>query len=153
MTATLGNSLNRRIKEQIRDRISACASVAVVYTYDKLPFKEWPAVFLKYTSMDGEFVTTAENRRTYSYSVKVLVPIGKSFADVADDRLQFAEEAVGQVVEEIMNTLDTNFELGQFNANVLYVRALDVLYTEYSYEGGYAKGAELTIQVATDYDV
>lgn len=153
MTVTLGNSLNRRIKEQLRDKIGACASVAKVYTFDKLPIEQWPAVIIKYGTMDGEFVTTAENRRTYAYSVKVLFQIGKSLAEVADDRLQFAEEAVGQVVEEIMNVTDTNYELGQFNANVLYVRAVDVVYLEYSYEGGYAKGAELTIQVITDYDV
>ena len=152
MTSSLGTSLGRTIKEQIRNRISALSSVEEVYTFDKLPLEGYPAVIIKYGSMDGEFATTSENRRVYNYSVKVLVPIGKILTDIADDRLQWAEEAVGQVVEQIANDLDTNFELGQFNANVLYVRALDVLYTEYSYEGGYAKGAELTIEVATDYD-
>lgn len=153
MTVQLGDSLNRRVKEQIIKKVDACASIAKVYGFDKLPITQWPVAFIKYGSMDGEFATTSENRRIYSYSCKVLIPIGKTPNEVTDDRLQFAEEALGQVVEEIINTLDTNFELGQFNANVLYTKALDVLYTEYEYEGGYAKGAELTIQVVTDYDV
>lgn len=153
MSVTLGDSLNKRIKDQLMDKIGAQASVAKVYGFDRLPIDQFPAVFIKYASMDGEFATTAENRRTYAYSAKILVPIGKDLNNVADNRLQWAEEAVGQVVEEIINALDTDFELGQFNANVLYTKALDVLYSEYSYEGGYAKGAELTIQVVTDYDV
>lgn len=152
MTVTLGDSLSRRIKEQIMSKIGACASVAKVYGYDHLPLDQFPAVMIKNGSMLGEFATTSENRRIYSYSTKILVPIGKDLNNVADERLQWAEEAVGQVVEEIINTLDTNFELGQFNANVLYIKALDVLYSEYSYEGGYAKGAELTLEVVTDYD-
>ena len=153
MTVTLGDSLNKRIKHQLITKISARPSVAKCYGYEKLPITEYPAVFVKYGSMDGEFATTAENRRIYGYSVKIIVPTGKTLAEVTDDRLQWAEEAVGQVVEEIMNAIDTDFELGQFNADVLYVRAIDVLYTDYSYEGGFASGAELTIQVVTDYTV
>lgn len=153
MTAPLGNSLNRTIKHLLITKISSQPSVAKAYGFDKLPIDQYPAVFVKYGSMDGEFVTTAENRRIYGYSVKIIVPIGKSVDDVADDRLQWADEAVGQVVEEIMNAIDSDFELGQFNANVLYVRAVDVLYTNYQYEGGYASGAELTLQVVTDYEV
>ena len=153
MTVALGDSLNRRIKQQVMDKIEAQPSVAKVYGFDKLPIEQFPAVMVKYGTMDGEFATTAENRRVYAYTAKILVPIGKDLNNVADDRLQWAEEAIGQVVEEIINALDSDFELGQFNANVLYTRALDVLYSEYSYEGGYAKGAELTIQVVTDYDV
>lgn len=153
MSITLGTSLNRRIKEQLKAKIGACNSVAKVYTFDHLPIDQFPMVIVKYGSMDGEFATTSENRRVYSYNTKILVPIGKDLTGVTDDRLQFAEEAIGQVVEEIVNSLDSDFELGQFNAQVLYIRALDVFYSEYSYEGGYAKGAELTIQVVTDYTV
>lgn len=153
MTVTLGDSLNRSIKEELMNRIGACASVAKVYGFDKFPIEQYPMVIVKYGSMEGQFANVAENRRTYSYQTKILIPMGKDLNDVADDRLQWVEEALGQVVEEIINTLDTNFELGQFNRNVLYTQALDVFYSEYEYEGGYAKGAELTIQVVTDYTV
>lgn len=151
--STLGDSLNRRIKEQLIDKIDTCASVAKVYGFDKIPLEQYPAVIVKYGSMEGEFVTTSENRRVYAYLTKVIVPMGKDVNNLTDDRVEFAEEAVGQVVEEIMNIVDSNFELGQFNAQVLYVRAVDVVYNEYSYPGGYAYGAELTIQVVTDYSV
>lgn len=150
---TLGNSLNRTIKEKLKDRISALPSVAKCYTFERIPLEEYPAVFIKYGAMDGEFASTSENRRTYSYTIRVIVPIGKDLNGVQDDRLQWADEAVAQVVEEIINSLDNDFELDQYNADVLYMRALDVLYTDFSYEGGFASGAVLTLEVVTDYTV
>lgn len=152
MTVTLGDSLNRRIKQQLINKIGACASVAKVYGFDRFPLEQWPAVIVKYTGIDGEFATTSENQRRYGYSVKILVPIGKDMNEVTDDRLQFAEEAVGQVVEEIMNTVDHNFELNQFDADVHFVNAVDSIFTEYQYEGGYAHGAEMTIVVSTYFN-
>ena len=151
--ATLGNSLARTIKEQIRDKIDALTSVAEVFTFIKMPFNKWPVVFITYGTMEGEFWSTSENQRVYSFRTYILVPIGKTPNDVTDDRMQFAEEAVGQVVEEIIDALDSDYELGQYNANVNFVRALDVSYGETDYEGGYAKSAELTIEVHTLYSV
>lgn len=152
MTQTLGDSLNRRIKEQLIDKVSALPSVAKCYGFEKLPLEQFPSVIIRYASLDGEFSTTTENRRIYSYTIRILYEIGKDLNTIQDDRLQYADEAVAQVVEEIANDLDSDFELDQFNANVLYMRALDVVYTDYSYEGGYASGAELSLQVITDYD-
>lgn len=152
MTQVLGDSLNRRIKEQLIDKVSALPSVAKCYGFEKLPLEQFPSVIIRYASLDGEFSTTTENRRIYSYTIRILYEIGKDLNTIQDDRLQYADEAVAQVVEEIANDLDSDFELDQFNANVLYMRALDVVYTDYSYEGGYASGAELSLQVITDYD-
>lgn len=147
--ATLPQSLARRIKEQIRDKISALSNVTKVYTFDKLPLEASPTVIVKYGSMDGEFWSTQENMRVYAYNIKVLVQIGNTPNDVLNDRLQQAEEEVAVTVEDIMNVLDSDFELSQFNSDVVYLDALDVVYAEYEYEGGFAKGAELTVRVHT----
>lgn len=147
--ATLPQSLARNVKEQIRDKISALANVTKVYTFDHLPLEGSPAVFIKYGTMEGEFWSTAENMRIYAYNIKVLIQIGNTPNDVSNDRLQQAEEELAVTVEDIINALDTDYELGQFNADVVYLDALDVIYGEYSYEGGYAKGAELTVRVHT----
>lgn len=151
--STLPNSLNRKIKEQIRDKISALSNVSKVYTFDRIPLEASPTVIVKYGNMEGEFWTTSENMRIYSYNIKVLVQIGNTPNDVTNDRLQQAEEEVAVTVEDIINVLDSNYELNQFNADVLFLDAVDMLQQEYQYEGGYAKGAELTVRVHTVFDV
>lgn len=149
----LGTSLARTIKERIRDKIDALESVAKVYTFDKFPLEQFPTVIVKYGSMEGEYWSTSENRRNYSYDITVLFQIGSDVNNVDSDRLQYAEEAIGQVVEEIINALDSDYELGQFNADVTHLSALDVTYTEFEYEGGYAKGANITVIANTFYDL
>lgn len=151
--ADLPQSLARTIKEQIRDKVSALSNVAKVYTFDRLPLDASPTVIVKYASMEGEFWSTNENRRIYAYNIKILIPMGNTPNDVNNDRLQQVEEELAVVVEDIINSLDSDYELDQFNAQVLFLDALDVLYGEYSYEGGWAKGAELTVRVHTDYEI
>lgn len=148
---TLGDSLARRIKEQIRDKISALSEVEKCYTFMRFPLEGWPTVFVMYGNVEGEFSSNTHNQRTYGYRITVLYQVGQDFQSVDDDRMQNAEEAIGQVVEKILNAVETDYELGQFNAEVLFVEALDVTYGESDYEGGYAKSAEFTVNVVTEH--
>lgn len=150
---SLGNSLAREIKEQIRDKISALSDVQKCYTFMKLPLEGWPTVFVLYGNVEGEFSSNSENSRVYGYRIAVLYQVGQDFQNVQDDRMQNAEEAIGQVVESILNAIETDFTLSGFNAEVLYVNALDVTYGESEYEGGYAKSAEFTVNVYTEHNV
>lgn len=113
---------------------------------------QFPAVFVKVSGVDGEFWTNAENMRVYSYRVLILFQIGQTPTDVTNDRMQNAEDAVAQVVDEILNVIDSDYELDDYGL-VLFIDAVDSTYGEYSYEGGYAKGAELTIRVHSQYTV
>lgn len=149
----LGDSLNRRIKEEIRDRISALSDVEKVYTFMKLPLEGWPTVFVMYGNVEGEFSSNVENSRVYGYRILVLFQVGQDYQNVNDDRMQNAEEAIGQVVEKILNVIETDYTLNDFNAEVLFVRALDVVYGETEYDGGYAKSAEFTVNVYTEHNV
>ena len=149
----LGESLARDIKEQIRNKISALSDVEKVYTFMKLPLEGWPTVFVMYGNVEGEFSSNSENSRVYGYRILVLYQVGQSFQDIQDDRMQNAEEAIGQVVESILNTIETDYELSNFNSEVLFVRALDVTYGETEYDGGYAKSAEFTVNVYTEHNV
>lgn len=149
----LGESLNRDIKEQIRNKISALSDVEKVYTFMKLPLEGWPTVFVMYGNVEGEFSSNSENSRVYGYRILVLYQVGQSFQDIQDDRMQNAEEAIGQVVESILNTIETDYELSNFNSEVLFVKALDVTYGETEYDGGYAKSAEFTVNVYTEHNV
>ena len=149
----LGESLARDIKEQIRNKISALSDVEKVYTFMKLPLEGWPTVFVMYGNVEGEFSSNSENSRVYGYRILVLYQVGQSFQDIQDDRMQNAEEAIGQVVESILNTIETDYELSNFNSEVLFVKALDVTYGETEYDGGYAKSAEFTVNVYTEHNV
>jgi hypothetical protein len=149
----LGNSLAREIKEQIRDKISALSDVQKCYTFMKLPLEGWPTVFVLYGNIEGEFSSNRENSRVYGYRIIVLYQVGQDFQSVNDDRMQNAEEAIGQVVEQILNSIETDFTLDGFNSEVLFVNALDVTYGETEYEGGYAKSAEFTCNVYTEHGV
>lgn len=149
----LGDSLARRIKEEIRDKISALSDVEKVYTFMKLPLEGWPTVFVMYGNVEGEFSSNVENSRVYGYRILVLFQVGQDYQNVNDDRMQNAEEAIGQVVEKILNVIETDYTLNDFNAEVLFVRALDVVYGETEYDGGYAKSAEFTVNVYTEHNV
>lgn len=152
----LPQSLARKIKEQMRDMIGALPNVSKVYTFDRLPLEASPTVIIKYGTVEGEFWSTAEDMRIYAYNIKVLVPMTyppNDPSEAANTELQQAEEELAVTVEDVLNVLDTNYELSQFNADVVYLDAVDGIYGEYSYEGGYAKGAELTVRVHTIKDV
>lgn len=150
---TLGNSLAREIKQHIVNKIDALTDVEKVYSFIKIPFEGWPTVFVTYGNVEGEFSSNVENSRTYGYRIVVLYQIGQSVQNVEDNRMQNAEEAIGQVVESILNAVETDYELGQFNAEVLFVRALDATYGEMEYDGGYAKSAEFTVNVYTEHNI
>lgn len=149
----LGNSLARKIKEEIRDKIDALTDVEKVYTFQKLPLDGYPTVFVLNGNIEGEFSSNSHNQRTYGYRIVILFQVGQDFQNIDDDRMQYAEEAVGQVVESILNAIETDYTLSDFNAEVLFVRALDVVYGETEYEGGYAKSAEFTANVVTEHNV
>lgn len=145
-------SASSRIKYQLIKAISANSSAAKVYGFEKLPLTQFPAVIVKTANLEGEFWTNATNMRVYSYRVTILYQVGNTPSDVTEDRMQFAEDAVSQVVDEIINVLDSDYELGQYQL-VRFIEAADGVYQPYEYEGGYAMGAELTIRVHTEYTV
>lgn len=145
-------SVSTTIKNQLKTIIEACPSVQVVYGHEEINPTGFPAVFVKAGDMDGDFSSTAENKRFYSYKVLVLYGIGQDAA-VPDgiNRLEHAEQVVATVIDEIINAVDNDFELD--GTPVLYVEAADVAWGEYTYEGGVAKAAIITLRVCTEHNV
>lgn len=142
-------SVSTTIKNQLISKIQACSSVQVVYGYEEINPSGFPAIFIKAADMEGEFASTAENSRLYAYTALILFPIGQDFIPPNNmNRLQYAEETVATVVDEIINSVDTDFELD--GSPVLFTNAADVLWGEYEYEGGVAKAAQLTLRVYTE---
>jgi len=145
-----------QIKQQIISKIDALESVQKVYPAEVPNPKGWPCVFVTATDLEGEFSSSAENSRVYAYNVLVLFSEGQNFvADSEYERLDYTEKVVGEVVDEIINAVDTDFELDSLpnDTTVLFVNAADCIWGRYQYEGGVAKAAQVTLRVYTEVTV
>lgn len=146
----------KEIKKEIIKKIEALESVQVVYPAEKINPKGFPAVFVTTAGAEGEFSSSAENSRVYEYSLLVLVPEGQDFVPPSEsDRLDYAENLVGEVIDEIINAIDTDFELDgkPQDTTVLFVHAADFTMGKYQYEGGVAKAGLVTLRVYTEVTV
>ena len=142
-------SASIEIKDQIIDKIDALSSVQVVYPAPHNNPSGFPAVFVTTSDLEGEFSSNLENSRVYAYSVIILFPIGQDYVPESErDRLDYAERVVAGVIDEIINTVDTDYELD--SSPVLFVNAADCEWGTYEAEFGVAKAANITLRVYTE---
>lgn len=147
------SSVINTVKKNLKLRIEALSSVQVVYGYEKINPDGWPAVWVLPANLDGEFTSTAENRRAYGFDVTVLFPIGQDAPQTEiGEREEYAQERVAETMEEIINDMDENFELPGDN-NVLWISASDAEWGTVDYEGGKAKAVQITLVVNIDHQV
>lgn len=141
-----------QIKDMIISRIDSLESVQKVYPSAVINDEGWPAVSVTPNSEEGEFSSNAENSRLYTYNATILFPMGQDFVpDSERERLDYAERTIAQVIEDIINAIDTDFELDR--GVVLYVNAADVEWAYYDYEGGVARAANIVLKVYTELTV
>jgi hypothetical protein len=143
------------IKNQIKSKIEGCPSVQKVYGYEEINPSGWPAVMLTPADMEGEFSSTTENSRVYGYKALILFPTGQDLQPSNDpaklNRLEYAENVVATVIDEIINAIDYDFELD--GTPVLYVEAADVSWGYITGDFGEARTAEITIKVYTEVTI
>lgn len=145
-------AVSTEIKEQLIAKVQACESVQVVYGYEKDNPSGFPAVMVKAADLEGEFSSNTENSRVYSYGVLIIFAVGLDMeVPKTKDRLEYAEEVVATVVDEIIDAVDTDFELD--GTPVLFVNAADGVFGEYEYEGGIAKAFTMTLKVYTERNI
>lgn len=145
-------SISGTIKASLKSKVQSCSTVQVVYGYEEVNPSGFPAAIIKAADMQGEFASNAENSRVYAYNVYILFPIGQDFIPPANkNRLEYAEDVISEVIDEIINAIDTDFELD--GTPTLYTEATDASWGEYEYSGGVAKAAQITIKVRTDKTV
>ncbi|CAB4151848.1 hypothetical protein UFOVP585_39 [uncultured Caudovirales phage] len=146
-------SVATTIKNQLKERIEACPSVQRVYGFEAMQIDGWPAVICKAGDIEGTFASTSENQRIYSYPTLILFPQGQDMPGLptGTNRLDYAEDVVSTVIDEIANSIDNNFELD--GTPVLFVEAVNAQWGTYEYEGGVAKCALITIRVVTEHNV
>lgn len=146
-------SVSIALKEQIIAKIQLLDSIQKVYPTVKLNPAGWPAAFVTTNTEEGEFSSTAENSRVYSYNCSILFPMGQDFVqDAESERLDYAEDTIANCVEQVINTIDTDFELESLpdGVTVLFVNAADVEWGYADYEGGVARVANVILRVYTE---
>lgn len=145
-------SVSTQIKDQIISKIDDLDSVQAVYPDEQPNPSGFPAVFVTATDMEGEFSSNVENSRVYAYSVLIMFPEGQDLVPVEErSRLDYAERTVAQVIDEIINAVDTDYELD--GSPVLFVNAADCEWGKYEFEGGVAKAAIITLRVYTEKNI
>lgn len=140
------------IKNQLKSKVQSCSSVQQVYGYEEVNPSGWPCVMMTAANMEGEFSSNSENSRVYSYRLLILFTLGQDMETPKTlNRLEYAENTIATVIDEIINVIDDDFELD--GNPVLYVNAADVLWGYYSTEAGECRGAEITLNVYTEVTV
>lgn len=141
-----------QIKDMLIDRIEALESIQKVYPSTVINDEGWPAVSITPSTEEGEFSSNAENSRIYSYDCVVLFPMGQDFVPESErQRMDYCERVIAQAIDDIINAVDTDFELDR--GVVLFVNAADVEWAYYEYEGGFARAANVTLRVYTEITV
>lgn len=145
-------SASIQIKNQIKNKVLGCPSVQQVYGYEEVNPSGWPCVMITPQNVQGNFSSNTENSRVYPFRVLILFTLGQDMETPKTlNRLEYAENVVATVIDEIINAIDDNFELEK--TPVLFVNAADVQWGYYPIEGGEARGAEITLNVYTEVTI
>ncbi len=99
------------LKKQIVDLISQdIDTVQDVVDYEKVGFKGYPAVTVVCSGNENSFYSSAENLRTFMFTLRIYYPItNKPALDTSglDNAKQKAEAIVERVVDQFLNSIDT----------------------------------------------
>lgn len=145
-------SVSTTIKQMVKERVQGCSTVQAVYGYEEPNPTGFPSVFITAANLEGEFASNAENSRTYAFSALILFPLGQDMETPKTvERGEYAESVVADVIDEIINALDEDFELD--GNPVLFSNAADGVWGTYEYEGGIARAFLMDIRVYTELSV
>lgn len=141
-----------QIRNQIKNSVQTCPSVQQVYGYEEVNPSGWPCVMITLQGIEGEFSSNTENSRVYSFRVLSLFTLGQDMQiPKTQNRLEYTEEVLTTVIDEIINAIDDNFMLE--GTPVLFVNASDVTWGYVSAEFGEARSAEITLNVYTEITI
>lgn len=145
-------SVSIDIKNQLISKVQNLSSVQVVYPAIKLNPSGFPAVNITPNTEEGEFSSNAENSRVYTYNVMTMFPTGQNMVPASErERLDYAEIVIAGVIDDIINAVDTDFELE--GNPVLFVNAADVEWGYVDIENGECRAANVILRVYTELTV
>lgn len=148
-------SVSVTLKDWLRDKIDALSSVQEVYAYMPKRFTGYPAVAILLPELTGEFSSTSTNSRVYSYRINIFVPLGQDLPNTSGKvREHYAEDLVAEVIEDIIDAVETDFDLTDVtqSENIVckYAEASDMRPFEIVIDNGEHLGAEITISIYTE---
>ena len=145
-------SVALNIRDQVKRKVQSCPSVQQTYGYEEVNPTGWPCVMITLQGINGEYSSNTENSRVYAYRALALFPIGQDIEQPKTlNRLEYAEDTLTTVIDEIINAIDDNFELE--GSPTLFVEASDVTWGYMAAEFGEARSAEITISVYTEITI
>lgn len=144
----------------LKNRISALSSVQKVYEYMELTPTGWPAVWIVPANLDGTFATTTENNRASAFRITVLMELGQDYVkDGSIVREHKTDQVLGQVLDDIINDLDTNSfrstfaDLSEGNSEFINAEAADAEWGVVDVEHGFARAVQITLMINYYYNV
>lgn len=146
------------LKTVLKNRIGALSSVGVVYGYEETHVRQFPAVYITPADLEGEFVTTTENRRQIGFRVTVFFPTGQNVPkDSSEKPVEYAERVVSQVMDDIIEDLDETSYTASFASlsdskdQFLFFSAADAEWGFVDYEGGKGRAIQITLIAHIDF--
>lgn len=146
------------LKTVLKNRIAALSSVEIVYGYEEAHPSGWPAVIITPADLEGEFISTTENRRLVGVNVTILFPTGQNIPkDTSEKPVEYAERVVSQVMDDIIDDVDKNSFVSTFadvsdtDSTFLYMDAADAQWGYFDYEGGQARALQITLIAHIDF--
>lgn len=152
-------SVTTTLKGWLKGKIQSVSGVQEVFEYMPSKFNGYPSVAIVLPEIQGEFASTSTDERVYVYRVLIFMPLGQDLpqASPALAREHYAENVISEVVEGIINAIDTDFSLTNVtqsdNIVCKYANASDMRPFETVVDNGEHLAAELTISIYTEKTV
>lgn len=141
-------SLPGNLKKEIVNKLQSLSSINKVYNFEDTNPSGFPCAFVTLGDHENQFSSTAENRRNWIFRVLILVMGGANYD--TDEAKQQAEDEILTLIEQVIDEFDTDITL---DGLALWVDAAVASPAYYDYEGGKARGTEITLMVHTDKTV
>lgn len=153
-------SVTSELRTVLLDRIDGLSTVQKVYDYRELNPTGYPCVWVVPANLDGVFVSTTENKRVIAFNILIIFPLGEDFIkDSSISRERYAENVIGDVLDQIINDLDTNSfistfaDIGEVNTTFINAEAADAEWGEIDMQHGKARALQITLMIRLDYQV
>lgn len=153
-------SISSDLRTTLVNRIEDLSTVQKVYDYRELNPTGYPCVWVVPADLDGVFLSTTENRRVVGFQILIIFPLGEDFIkDNSINRERYAENVIGDVLDQIINDLDTNSFVSTFadmsDANTTFINAeaADAEWGEVDMQHGKARALQITLMIKLDYQV
>lgn len=138
------------LKQEIMRIISQDVdTVQDVVNYEKVGFKGFPAVTVTLSGNENVFYSSAENERTFIFTIRVYIQIENKakLESSTDNQKKLAEESMERVVDQILAAFDTT---GRFTMDDAADNGVEAIPSRWAYAllpVGWCRTADIELRV------